>query len=321
MRPLDPSWALTADADFRFYVGVHHPRLAWPLILRGFRVCVSANVLRGRVGDVPFLGCSTPWFLDSGAFTQVALQGGFSQTPDDYAALIRRYARTGLIAAATQDYMTEPVALRATGLSVRRHQALTLQRFDAIQAAGTAGVHLLPVLQGRTPDDYRRHLEAYGDRIGRGAWVGVGSLCKRQGDPSVIAAILDAILLDRPDLRLHGFGCKRTSVLQPAVRNRLATADSMAWSFAARHEGRDANAWDEAGRFALAVGGCPEAVAHLAARAGWRRAIEPGPADTAVGLRAATRPEGRAGWERGKGSAGRSTGWEVVSRQLRSQGD
>jgi hypothetical protein len=212
--------------------------------------------------------------LDSGAFTQVALRGGFEQSTDDYAAMIRRFAGTGLIAASTQDYMCEAVALRATGLTVRGHQALTIARFDAIQAAGTAGVHLLPVLQGRTPDDYRRHLEGYGARIGHGAWVGVGSLCKRQGDPDVIAAILDAILSDRPDLRLHGFGCKRTSLLEPAVRRRLATADSMAWSYAARFEGRDQNAWDEAGRFALGIGGCPEAVAFLAARAGWRRAVE-----------------------------------------------
>jgi hypothetical protein len=269
---MTPSARLTADVDFRFYVGIHHPRLAWPLTLRGFRVCVSANVLRDRLGDVPFLGCDAPWFLDSGAFTQVALRGGFQQSTDDYAAMIRRFAGTGLIAASTQDYMCEPVALRATGLTVGRHQALTIARFDAIRAAGTAGVHLLPVLQGRTPDDYRRHLEGYGARIGYGAWVGVGSLCKRQGDPGVIAAILDAILSDRPDLRLHGFGCKRTSLFEPAVRSRLATADSMAWSYAARFEGRDQNAWDEAGRFALGVGGCPEAIDFLAARAGWRRA-------------------------------------------------
>lgn len=67
MRPDDRSRGLTADVDFRFYVGVHHPRLAWPLTLRGFRVCVSANVLRDRPGDVPFLGSDAPWFLDSGA--------------------------------------------------------------------------------------------------------------------------------------------------------------------------------------------------------------------------------------------------------------
>lgn len=252
--------------------------------------------------------CAEPWLLDSGAFTQVALQGGFRQSPQDYAAMIRRYARTGLIAAATQDYMCEAVALKATGLSVARHQALTIERFDAIRDAGTGGVHLLPVLQGRMPDDYRRHLDAYGARIGGGAWVGVGSLCKRQGDPAVIGAILDAILRDRSDLRLHGFGCKRTSLLDDGVRRRLATADSMAWSFAARYEGRDPNAWAEAGRFALGVGGCPEAVRQLAAQAGWRRAIEPvhashsrdpGPLrhlrDTGVLVgESQSRPEGRA---------------------------
>jgi hypothetical protein len=268
----DASRPLTMDAEFRFYVGAHHPRLVWPLTLRGFRVCVSANVLRDRAA-VPFLGCDAPWLLDSGAFTQVALRGGFEQSTWDYAAMIRRFSGTGLIAASTQHYMCEPLALRATGLNIARHQALTLDRFDAIRDAGTGGVHLLPVLQGRRPDDYRRHLEAYGDRIGRGAWVGVGSLCKRQGSPQVIAAILDAILLDRPDLKLHGFGCKRTSLLDSAVRTRLATADSMAWSYAARFEGRNQNAWDEAGRFALEIGGCPEAVDRLAAQAGWSRAV------------------------------------------------
>ncbi len=187
--------------------------------------------------------------------------------------MIRRYAQTELIAASTQDYMCERVGLRATGLTVARHQVLTIERFDAMWDAGTDGVHLLPVLQGRSPDDYRRHLEAYGDRIGHGAWVGVGSLCKHQGDPAVIAAILDAVLLDRTDLRLHGFGCKRTSLLDPRVRRRLASADSMAWSYAARFEGRDQNAWDEAGRFALGVGGCPEAVERWATQAGWRRSV------------------------------------------------
>ncbi len=274
-RSLGPAVARTQaspvqDVDFRFFVGVHHPALAWPLSLRGFRVCLSANVLRDRAGDIPFVGCDEPWLMDSGAFTQVALRGGYDHGPKTYAALVRRYAATGLVAACTQDYMVEDLALRATGLKVARHQQLTLDRFDAIREAGTGRVYLMPVLQGREPDDYRRHLEAYGGRIGRDAWVGVGSVCKRQGDPAATAAILQAILAERPDLRLHGFGCKTTSLLDPRVRAQLATADSMAWSFAARFEGRDPNSWVEAGRFALGVGGCPEAVARLLARAGWR---------------------------------------------------
>lgn len=261
-------------ADFRFYVGVHHPALGWPLTLRGFRVCLSANTLRGRAGDIPFLGCSEPWLLDSGAFTQVALRGGFESSPADYAALIRRYARTGLLAAATQDYMCEPLALRATGLDVRTHQALTIERYDAILDADTGGIPVMPVLQGWSPDDYRRHLDAYGARLGPGAWVGVGSVCKRQGDPAAVAAILAAVRCDRPDLRLHGFGVKVTALRHPDVRRGLATADSLAWSLAARRAGRDQNAWIEAARFALAVGGCPEAIDILSRQAGWRRAVE-----------------------------------------------
>jgi hypothetical protein len=281
-----------ADVDFRFYVGVHQPRLAWPLTLRGFRVCLSANILRDRAADIPFIGGSEPWLLDSGAFTQVALRGGFDASPGDYAALVRRYARTGLLAAATQDYMCEPAALRATGLSVRAHQALTIARFDAIRDADTGPVPLMPVLQGWTPDDYRRHLEAYGHRLGPGAWVGVGSVCKRQGDPLAVAAILEAVLAERPDLRLHGFGVKTTSLRHPAVRERLASADSLAWSLAARWAGRDQNAWTEAGRFALGVGGCPEAVDILARRAGWRRAALTRGGAGEGGLRWISNPEG-----------------------------
>ncbi|MFC5342908.1 hypothetical protein ACETK8_20080 (plasmid) [Brevundimonas staleyi] len=263
------------EADFRFFVGVHYPALAWPLTLRGFRVCLSAKTLVGRAGDAPFLGCSDPWLLDSGAFTQVTRRGGFDQSPSDYAALVRRYARTGLLAAATQDFMCEPGALKATGLTVRAHQALTLDRYDAILDADTGGVPLMAVLQGWSPDDYRRHLEAYGARLAPGAWVGVGSVCKRQGDPRIVAAILEAVRSERPDLRLHGFGVKTTSLRDPAVRSQLATADSLAWSMAARREGRDQNAWIEAARFALGVGGCPEAVDRLARQAGWVRALDP----------------------------------------------
>ena len=53
----------------------------------------------------------------------------------------------------------------------------------------------------------------------------------------------------RPDLKLHGFGVKMTSLMHPGVREMLYSADSMAWSFAARYEGRDHNSWQEAKRF------------------------------------------------------------------------
>jgi ribosomal protein L11 len=48
--------------------------------------------------------------------------------------------------------------------------------------------------------------------------------------------ILKAIKAERPDLRLHGFGIKTTALSWEEVRDNLESADSMAWSFAARME-------------------------------------------------------------------------------------
>ncbi|HEY0606008.1 MAG TPA: hypothetical protein VGD58_23995 [Herpetosiphonaceae bacterium] len=93
------------------------------------------------------------------------------------------------------------------------------------------------------------HQRAYGDRLVFGAWVGVGSVCKRNGHPREIAAVLRAIKAERPDLRLHGFGCKLIALASAEVRAALWSADSLAWSYAARKQGRNPNDWREAQRF------------------------------------------------------------------------
>lgn len=76
---------------------------------------------------------------------------------------------SGLQVAVLQDWMCEPDVIAATGLSAPQHQQLTLDRFDAIAAAGTGRIPLMAVLQGWRAADYRRHLDAYGDRLGKGA--------------------------------------------------------------------------------------------------------------------------------------------------------
>jgi hypothetical protein len=108
----------------------------------------------------------------------------------------------------------------------------------------------MPVLQGYAPRDYAMHILAYGDRLKSGMWVGVGSVCKRNGDPEAIVEVLSAVHRTRPDLLLHGFGVKQTALMHPGVRDLLFSADSMAWSYAARKQGRDGNSWREAKAFA-----------------------------------------------------------------------
>jgi hypothetical protein len=192
--------------------------------------------------------------MDSGAFRTLELHGGYPDPPEVYAAQIKRWSTNGnLLAAVTQDYMCEGFMLAITGKTIEEHQRLTVERYDALMACDLGGVYLMPVLQGYAPADYVRHLEMYGDRLAPGAWVGVGSVCKRNGDPAAIEAVLLAIKRVRPDLRLHGFGVKTTALRSSLIRALLWTADSMAWSYAARREGRDGNNIREAIAFATRI--------------------------------------------------------------------
>lgn len=228
----------------KFYPGLHQPADARHFDL----ACISINRLRGRKKPV---ACDDV-LVDSGAFTELERHGRYRHGVEEYAAEIRRLHEAGVVkiaAAVAQDYMCEAWMLEKTGLTIPDHQRLTIERYDAL-AACDLPVPILPVLQGYTPADYVRHLQAYGARLTQGMWVGVGSVCKRQGDPRSIVAVLQAIHTARPDLLLHGFGVKTTALLHPGVREMLHSADSMAWSFAARKQGRNANDWREAQTFA-----------------------------------------------------------------------
>jgi hypothetical protein len=229
--------------SLKFFVGLHHPNDA----IRFERAFVSVRRIDKRKSLIPIQQA----ILDSGAYTIIDTHGGFPDTPKVYAAIIRHQAQPGLLAAVSQDYMCEPHMLKKTGKTIRQHQELTIQRYDDLCACDTKGVYILPVLQGYAPKDYVRHIDMYGDRLAGNAWVGVGSVCKRNGDPAAIEDVLWAILAHREDLRLHGFGIKTTALGSPIVRDLLYSADSMAWSFAARRDGRgpDANKWQEAKKF------------------------------------------------------------------------
>ncbi len=121
-------------------------------------------------------------------------------------------------------------------------------------AVGDAA-YVLPVLQGYWPEEYASHLEQYGGRLAKGQWVGVGSVCKRNANVSEIEWVLLTIKDARPDLLLHGFGLKTTALASSIVRECLASADSMAWSYAARREGRNANSRHEAEAFRQKIKG------------------------------------------------------------------
>jgi len=225
----------------RFFVGLHQPSDAQHFE----RAFVSINRIRNRRSSFEV----SNWIMDSGAFTELERHGQYRHPPEAYAAEARRWMGNGkLLRVVAQDYMCEPFMLSKTGLSVEDHQDLTIERYDALVAAGP-DLPIMPVLQGYDPREYIEHIRQYGDRLTPNMWVGVGSVCKRNAEPHAILAVLDAIRSERDDLRLHGFGVKSTSLQCRPIREGFYSADSMAWSFAARMAGRNANDWREARAF------------------------------------------------------------------------
>jgi len=225
----------------KFYIGTDQPAHA-----RNFpRAFLSVHRVLRRSPNKP-IACPD-WIMDSGAFSELAIHGDYRHTPAEYAAQIARLLphNPGLQAVVSQDWMCEPAMLARTGLSVAEHQRRTIERYERLRDLVT-GVYLMPVLQGYFVHEYLDHIEQYGSRLQLGAYVGVGSVCKRNGSPMQIESILTAIAIARPDLQLHGFGLKTIALASDLVRRCLYSADSMAWSYAARREGRDQHDWREA---------------------------------------------------------------------------
>jgi hypothetical protein len=212
-----------------FYIGLHMVTHAPQFD----RCMISVNRLRLRKSDFN----PHDWMMDSGAFTEISTHGEYRTSVQEYADQINRWKVCGnLLAAVSQDYMCESFILAKTGLTVADHQRLTIERYDALLQL--TDVYILPVLQGYKPEEYVSHIAQYDDRLKLGMWVGVGSVCKRNSSPAQIEAVLTAIRRVRPDLRLHGFGLKITSLKSDIVSQYLYSCDSMAWSFAGRKDHR-----------------------------------------------------------------------------------
>jgi len=221
----------------RFFLGTHQP--GWlrdgvaPLFVSDRQLC----------GYRRLPVAAGPSALDSGAFSVLA-DGGRFDPPAVYVARVRRYASEvgRLVWAAPQDWMCEPFILARTGLRVAEHQCRTVANYTHLRDLAP-DLPIVPVVQGWTVDDYRRCVDLYAAPVSRGGagldlsrvpLVGVGSVCRRQST-AVAERILTA-LHERGVTRLHGFGIKVLGLRR--YGHLLASADSMAWSYAARRAGR-----------------------------------------------------------------------------------
>lgn len=213
----------------KFYLGTDRPNWLWE---HGTRhpLFVSRRTIAKYRNLKP---ATTRWALDSGGFTELNLYGEWQTTPHRYVAQIQRYADQlgGLDFAAPQDWMCEPEVLRRTGLTVEEHQRRTTYNYLTLRTLSPT-LPIIPVLQGWHPDDYRRHLDQYtaaGIDLTKPHRVGIGTVCRRADLGPMQQLIAE---LSDHGIALHGFGIKRDGL--PTLGHYLASADSLAWSFAAR---------------------------------------------------------------------------------------
>lgn len=212
-----------------FYLGAHQPHWLWRA---GFPLFVSHRQLARRRS---YQRATCRWALDSGGFTELTLHGRWTIPAEDYAAAVTSYRDSigSLDFAAPQDWMCEPVILDRTGLSVRDHQERTVANYLDLRRLAP-DLPVIPVIQGWTLPDYLRCVDLYrqaGVDLAALPRVGLGSVCRRQSTAE-IAAIIS--VLSGLGLRLHGFGVKTGGLAR--YGHRLASADSMAWSYAARRQ-------------------------------------------------------------------------------------
>lgn len=215
----------------RFYLGTHEPH--W-LATSDVPLFVSRRRLTRR--PTRLRPATARWALDSGGFTELSQFGAWTITPSQYADEIRRFAESigQLDWAAPQDWMCEPWILAKTGRTAADHQQLTIDNLVELRSLELP-VPVIPVLQGWSFDDYERHLVAYQRRgidLRAEPLVGLGSVCRRQATAS-IGAIVDRMATN--GLACHGFGVKVHGLRMYGAR--LASADSLAWSFDGRHNG------------------------------------------------------------------------------------
>ena len=176
--------------------------------------------------------------LDSAGYTMTVAYNGMPWSIDDYMALAASYHFRRV---ASADYCCE-IRVAHDREEVRDRISRTIATNRECHArAVDLGIRdrFMPVLQGRTPDDYVRCLDKLDGLILPGTVVGIGSMCRRPiHGPEGLIAVVERLSRDFPiGAKMHAFGVKGDALpyLAPFAP-WIASIDSQAYGIAARQD-------------------------------------------------------------------------------------
>ncbi|WP_291333425.1 hypothetical protein [Desulfovibrio sp.] len=174
-------------------------------------------------------------WLDSAGFTAMKKYNGFPWTIDAYVELAARFPFARW---ASMDYCVEQEIAASREVVLDRISQTINANHSCANLARQYGIldTFMPVIQGRTPDDYLRCIERM-PMVFDFPVVGVGSMCRRQvhgadGILRVIAALDQAFA--GTEVQLHLFGLKSQGAAAVRAHPRVFSVDSQAYGSAAR---------------------------------------------------------------------------------------
>lgn len=215
----------------KLYLGVWHVKHA----RNAPQFMFSLRRLKERISPAPFSSCD--WIMDSGAFSEINLNGKYTFTPKEYLHYVELH-QPGLFF--NMDYMCEPFVLQKTGMTVREHQEKTIENqikiMDLLDNYNIKG-NFAGCIQGWQIPDYLTCIDMLKEQGLITSKMGIGSVCRRNSRRQIIE-VLQTVKQELPNVRLHGFGVKTDILKEPIVYECLDSCDSMAWSFDGRRQER-----------------------------------------------------------------------------------
>ena len=196
-------------------------------------MCWSFKQLRRRKKELP--KCKGKFLMDSAGFTELSDNGKYSFDIDEYLTCVRRFQPDYFV---NMDWMCEPAILCKTGNSIRYHIINTVENYHRmiLKMSEDEIKKCIPVIQGWGILDYFYCIEQYENNGLLAPYMGIGSVCRR-GSASEIAKIISMINGELPNIKLHGFGIKK-SIIDLLPNNILYSIDSAAYMFLKKHNGR-----------------------------------------------------------------------------------
>lgn len=244
-----------------FYLGTHQPHWVKDPQFQDIPLFVSIRRLMRMKTVPPALGAHA---RDSGGFSEIRMHGAWTFTVEEYIRFNRWLTQVmgSPDFVAPMDWMCEPWVIQgknrhlkpkdpryfhgtreARGIpeddpdedldsAILKHQRWTVENVVHLRERAP-DLPVIPVLQGWELAHYDRCLQMYLDAgmdLRHEPLVGLGSVCRRQATEEIGEIVKHFHGLG---IRLHGFGIKTQGLTNYGAG--LTSADSLAWSFNARH--------------------------------------------------------------------------------------